>query len=553
MIRRLPALFVAVMLVPAAALAWLGWRWLEQDRALEAQRARERQERTLQSAERMLDDREPSPPDGAVMVVIRPQSIELFPRTRLLYYPFLEALPEAPARLFEPGEEYEFRRQDHDRAIAAFRELARSRDQAVRAGAAVRLARNLRKMGRLEEALEVYQQLAAADAVAVGGVPAALVARRARGALLAEMTRPDELRREAEALAADLAGGRWQLERGVYLHHVEEAGRWLGGARGPDAQQETLAAAVARLWEKWSTGNEASGRESFQSQTLVWRSTPERMVALVAGPTFGEPEPAPSPGRRRLWLAGLAALVLLVVAGGYFIARAVSRELAVARLQSDFVAAVSHEFRTPLTSLRQTTEILADDRVVSDEQRRDYYQKQARATERLQRLVESLLDFGRMEAGRRPYRLERLDAGELVRAVVEEFQAEAGEYRVELSANGAAAVDADPDALGRALWNLLDNAVKYSPDCRTVWVELTARSNRLAITVRDQGIGIPRAEQKEIFHRFVRGAAAKSNGIKGTGVGLAMVRHIVEAHGGEVRLESEPGKGSTFTVLLPRA
>ncbi len=289
MARRLSALFVALMLVPAAALAWLGWRWLEQDRALEAQRARERQERALQSAERILDDREPEPPDGAVMVVIRPQSVELFPRTRLLYYPFLEALPEAPARLFEPGEEHEFRRQDHGRAIAAFRELARSRDEAVRAGAVVRLARNLRKAGRLDEALEVYQQLAAADAVAVGGVPAALVARRARGALLAEMQRPEGLRREAEALAADLAGGRWRLERGVYLHHAEQAGRWLSGARGPDAQQEALAAAVARLWEKWSTGNEASGRESFQSQTLVWRSTPERMVALVAGPTFGEP------------------------------------------------------------------------------------------------------------------------------------------------------------------------------------------------------------------------------------------------------------------------
>ena len=245
---------------------------------------------------------------------------------------------------------------------------------------------------------------------------------------------------------------------------------------------------------------------------------------------------------------------MLVISGTYFIARAVSRELAVARLQSDFVSAVSHEFRTPLTSLRQLTEILNDGRITAEDRRRTYYEALSRQTERLHQLVESLLDFGRMEAGTSPYRLEPLDACALVRSVVEQFEREAeGQgYHVELDVNGTAGTIAgDSGALANALRNLLDNAVKYSLDCRTVWVSIERDDERLAIRVRDQGLGIPREEQKEVFRKFVRGADAKAQNIKGTGIGLAMVDHIVKAHNGEIRLQSEPGLGSTFTLLLP--
>jgi signal transduction histidine kinase len=258
--------------------------------------------------------------------------------------------------------------------------------------------------------------------------------------------------------------------------------------------------------------------------------------------------------RRRLWLAGLALLAALVIGGSYLIARAVAREMAVARLQSDFVSAVSHEFRTPLTSLRQLTEVLNDGRITDESRRQTYYEALARQAERLHRLVESLLDFGRMEARTSPYRLEPLDACAFVRSVVEEFEAEsAGRgYHVELDVNGARGVIAgDRAALGNALWNLLDNAVKYSLECRTVWVHVERKDRRLAIRVRDRGLGIPAGEQKEIFRKFVRGAAAKAENIKGTGIGLAMVQHTMKAHGGEVCLSSEPGAGSTFTLLLP--
>jgi len=212
------------------------------------------------------------------------------------------------------------------------------------------------------------------------------------------------------------------------------------------------------------------------------------------------------------------------------------------------------EFRTPLASLRQLTENLLDGRITSEERRHAYYQAQSRATDRLSRLVEGLLDFGRMEAGVVRYRFEPIDVGELVRSTADEFQQEGAERgrRVELRTDGELpAIRADREALTRALWNLLDNAVKYSPGSPKVWVEVAREQHGVAITVRDSGLGIAPEEQKQIYRKFFRGSAAKAADIKGTGIGLAMVQHIVQAHGGKMRLESAPGIGSTFTVVLP--
>jgi signal transduction histidine kinase len=257
--------------------------------------------------------------------------------------------------------------------------------------------------------------------------------------------------------------------------------------------------------------------------------------------------------RRRLMIAGLAILALLVLAASYIIARAVRRELAAAQLQSDFVSAVSHEFRTPLTSMRQFTEMLVEDDNLPAEKRRAFYRVQERATRRLSRLVESLLDFGRMEAGARPYRLEPLDAGPLAQSVVDEFREEANAdgFVIECAvSNDHAMIQGDREALAQALWNLLDNAVKYSGDSRTVRVEVEGGS-RVAIRIRDRGFGIPLSERGQILRKFARGSAAKAHGIKGTGIGLAMVKHIVDAHGGEILIDSKPGEGSTFTIQLP--
>jgi two-component system phosphate regulon sensor histidine kinase PhoR len=160
-----------------------------------------------------------------------------------------------------------------------------------------------------------------------------------------------------------------------------------------------------------------------------------------------------------------------------------------------------------------------------------------------------------MEAGTHPYQRQRLPASPLVESVVEDFRREAAGrgFEVEYEREGDGPVDVDPDALSLALWNLLDNALKYSGDSRRVSVSMAARNGSVEISVRDAGLGVPPDEQREIFRQFVRGREARSRGIKGTGIGLAMVQHIVQGHGGRVLLEGAPGQGSTFTIVLPAA
>jgi signal transduction histidine kinase len=226
----------------------------------------------------------------------------------------------------------------------------------------------------------------------------------------------------------------------------------------------------------------------------------------------------------------------------------------VSRIQSDFVAAVSHEFRSPLTSIRQLSEILALGRAPSDERRQIYYETLVRESSRLQRLVEALLNFGRMEAQGRQFRFEEVDTGALVEHVVSEFEPQVVGLGRHIELHGTesrCAIQADPEAIAVALRNLVDNAVKYSPECPTVWVEWDVENEYVAIRVRDRGPGIAESERKAIFRKFVRGTAAAARNVKGSGLGLAMVRHIVAAHRGQIRLASKPGQGSTFTMLLP--
>jgi signal transduction histidine kinase/Tol biopolymer transport system component len=234
-------------------------------------------------------------------------------------------------------------------------------------------------------------------------------------------------------------------------------------------------------------------------------------------------ELAGSSSRRRLLLWGFAVLGLVLVAGSYFILRSIERERSVGRLQSEFVSTVSHEFRTPLTSLRQLSEMLAKGRVPTEDLKQQTYDILTRESERLQRLVESLLDFGRVEAHAFRYQFESLDAGRLAGEVAAEFQEKvaAAGFTIDCvqTADGLP-VRADREALRLALRNLLDNAVKYSPACRTVRIESGREHDRAAIKVIDKGMGIPESEQKKIFRKFERGAASRAANIHGTGFAI---------------------------------
>ncbi len=252
-------------------------------------------------------------------------------------------------------------------------------------------------------------------------------------------------------------------------------------------------------------------------------------------------------------LAGLALVGVLVAAGGYLVERAVARELAAARLQADFVATVSHEFRSPLTSMKHLLEMLEQGAVPSEERRQRYYHVLSGEAERLHQLVENLLDFRRMEEGKVEFRLETLDASELVAQVAGDFGAQLpSRERLVISPQGRKAlVKGDREALARGLRNLLENAAKYSPETAPIHVGLTVDGRQALISVRDHGPGIPAAERKAIFRKFYRGEGAAKSGVKGTGIGLATVSHIVRAHHGTVRLDTAPGHGCTFTIALP--
>lgn len=314
---------------------------------------------------------------------------------------------------------------------------------------------------------------------------------------------------------------------------------------------------TARLNLLTDTGEVVAGEKSELGASVVKRSGAETglpwTLALGAGDLSREA--AERASRRRLLSLGLAAIVLFLFGGSYLLWRVVSRELAVARLQTDFVAAVSHEFRTPLTSLRHVTELLDEDDELPNARRKSFYSVLGRNTDRLHRLVESLLDFAGMENDKKPWDMRSIDVADLANTVATDFRSQAAARGVTIDLDvadaGALRVQADAEALSHALWNLLDNAVKYSPDERAVRLSVHHHPGGVAISVRDEGLGIPRHERKDIFRKFVRGVKARELGIKGTGLGLAMVSHIVKAHGGAIELETEEGKGSTFRVVLP--
>ncbi len=337
-----------------------------------------------------------------------------------------------------------------------------------------------------------------------------------------------------------------------------------------------LLAATLRI-DELHAASLAAVTERLEGQGIGWRvsdaagkvvvsglddggGTPSLRSVALGGVLFtvaalDTPSLVPDPGdinRRRLLRIGLFLVLTMILASTYFISRLLRREAEISRLQSDFVAAVSHEFRTPLTSIRQLTELLASGRVENQEKAEAYYRVLDKESTRLQRLVEGLLDFGRMEAGAYPYHPETLECGALLNDIVgafrEEYELTAEALSLEIE--GAPYVRMDRESFTRAIWNLLDNAVKYSPESVGIEVKALLKNGRVHISVADHGVGFPPEEQSRIFSKFVRGSAARLTNAKGTGLGLAMVRKIIANQGGAISARSSLGKGAVFTITL---
>jgi signal transduction histidine kinase len=514
----------------------------------------------------------------------------------------LVATPGPPVTVFAASESIEFAHNQPARAADQYRALATDPDPRVRAGAWLRLARSLKNSGDPRGALQAYEHLAALGAVRVDdGQPAGLVGLDGQRAMLRRIGNREGERRVADELQRNLDAGLWVITRrwaDYYRDAVSEAPR-------PDSWQ--LAEAIANVWpgdSDLAARGQATGAADGRGVVVLWRASGSRaaMLAAFADTFFGGIAPAelawqladannrPLAGRAvasgaplarviavadsaawqlRLWprfaapattsnsgraiVVMTSAMLLFVWGAAYFMARAIRREAEVSRLQSDFVAAVSHEFRSPLTTVRQMAEMLEMGRLTDEPRRQQYYSVLAGEAVRLQRLVETLLNFGRIEAGRECYEFRDVEAAEIVRKAVADVELLARESKMAIDVSGSdtgVVVHGDEDALHLALRNLIENAIKYSPGQPTVWVRWTREGERIAIRVIDRGLGIAPAERRAIFRKFVRGTAAVSAHAKGTGVGLAMVQHIVSAHGGEIHVESKPGEGSTFVIQL---
>ena len=253
--------------------------------------------------------------------------------------------------------------------------------------------------------------------------------------------------------------------------------------------------------------------------------------------------------------AGATVLVLLFLLGGIALTiRATDREARLAQAKSTFVANVSHELKTPLSLISLFSEILELGRVNNEDKKAEYYGIIRHESRRLNKTIDNILDFSRIEAGRKTYELEPGDIAEVIDHVLSthRYQIINSGFNVQtdIEAN-LPAVLIDREAMGQAISNLLDNAIKYSGKVKQISITAKVLGSDLSVEVADQGIGIPRAEQAKIFEKFYRVGNGLVHDVKGSGLGLSLVKHIIEAHNGTITVESDVGKGTRFTILLP--
>lgn len=251
----------------------------------------------------------------------------------------------------------------------------------------------------------------------------------------------------------------------------------------------------------------------------------------------------------------LTLLALVLLTGGVLLTlRAIARERKLLQAKATFVSNVSHELKTPLSLIRLFAETLELGRVKDTGEMRDYGRIINRESSRLTQLINNILDFSRIEAGRREYQFAETDVAAVIEEVLESYDQQlksAGFVLEQEIQPDLPPALIDREAMAQAVLNLLDNAFKYSAELKRIEVRLERRGEGLAIEIADRGIGIPRPEQRRIFEKFYRVSTGLVHNTKGSGLGLAIVRHIVEAHDGEILVESTPGKGSRFTILLP--
>lgn len=613
--KRQILLFLVAILVPAGALIGLAGRLIYQDRELATKRAFDLRRAAIEQLRRELSSRLEAIKLQEINRLIRPPGSNgaraagnpavIFTATLendLLALPWEEPSPpdESVSTQFmrhrRAGEAQEFTQKDYAAAGAEYRlALASARGMREVSEARLALARTLSKAGNTDEASRQYRVMLndpaeARDEQGVGfrfyAAERLLAAERDLGAVRGflnnqingegRLTMPElymirpllgsspDIRTEqriseriaemeqAAALVTSFPRVRAQIESGVvrgrstWVPYGEAL--WLVTITSPQPPLPGLVMAVSsamvappgvRLLSRSAEGD-ALG-EAFPGVHVEWTDNRFPGTALQGLPAG-------------IWIAALALVLGVAVFGGYLLLRDVNRDVHMTEVRSQFVASVSHELKTPLTAIRMFAETLAMGRARDERTKSEYLDTIVGESERLARLVDNVLDFSKIEQGKKIYRLRPTRLDEVANSATRAMQfplAQEG-FRLRLSVQEEMPeIEADPDAIQQAILNLLTNAMKYSGDAREIDLRLAARNGDAVIEVVDHGLGMAPEEQKHVFEKFYRAPSHESRLIAGTGLGLTLVDHIVKAHGGRVEVASAPGAGSTFCMFLP--
>jgi signal transduction histidine kinase len=297
----------------------------------------------------------------------------------------------------------------------------------------------------------------------------------------------------------------------------------------------------------------SDGLKTGESLVLSFRMFPLPWKLLVTHPEIKILERS---ARREIFFYGffLAVIIVLMLFGAVMIARDISRESETNRLKTEFVNNISHELKTPLTLIRLYGETLQRKGNLTNAEKKECYEIITKESERLSHLINNVLDFSRIEMGRKEFNLKKGRLQDVITDTLESYRyhLEKKEFNLHKDIDqNLPEMNFDGEAIASVLINLLGNAMKFSPKEKEVTVRLFRDNGNVVLQVADKGIGIHKKEIPRIFERFYQAENKTVSEAKGSGLGLTLVKHVVEAHGGTIEVESEPGKGSTFSVILP--
>lgn len=541
--RRTLFIFLGAIVAPALALLWLGLQSFDRQRqaltALTAEKlATELENRTRIAAEGAFGG---STGEIAKYHFRIQQGVVVQP---LLRTPLPKPVPPG----FVEAWHQEFEMNRPDLALESYRKLFDKGDTPALALSGV--ARCLRKLGKEEESRDAWKRVAETypDERDLSNRPFGIVGLREAG--------------ETNGLYEQIASGRWDLsaEQAEYFLKDLDPDRttpYLERFRfGRELAENFLPNSEVRKDQVYAY--------TFGGNRIFYRAeNPDVISGFLVDEDWvrNKLEPqlekelgfADAASRESMIYAAAVGLLLIVLFSGVaLLLRDVSREKKMNQLQSDFVSGVSHELKTPITLIRLYSETLLGRPDLRSQERTDFTRIILRESARLTKLVDQILAFSRVERGDHVFNFEEGDPTRVFANVVEdyrEYMEHAGFTLEHIMPDRAPAVRYDAAALSQAVVNLLDNAVKYSGDARSIAARMLVSEAHVTFEVEDRGPGIPQSEHQKIFDRFYR--VPNGTGKGGYGLGLFMVRHIMQAHGGTAEVQSEPGRGSCFKLVLP--